>query len=38
MAFPNMKGVSARNLKYMRKFTHEYPNFEIMQHLIAQLS
>ncbi len=38
MAFPKMKGISARNLKYMRKFAHEYPDFEIVQAKLAQIS
>lgn len=38
LAFPKMKGISARNLKYMRKFAQEYPDFEIVQQSVAQLS
>lgn len=37
-AFPKIKGFSARNLKYMRKFANEYDDFEIVQQLVAQLS
>ena len=36
-SFPNMKGFSARNLKYMRKFAESYPDFQIVQQLVAQL-
>lgn len=38
MAFPKMKGTSSRNLKYMRKFAEEYPDFEIVQQSVAQIS
>jgi predicted nuclease of restriction endonuclease-like (RecB) superfamily len=38
MDFPNMKGLSARNLKYMRAFSAAYPAFEIVQQLVAQIS
>lgn len=37
-AFPEMKGFSSRNLKYMRKFAQEYPIFEIVQEVLAQLT
>jgi predicted nuclease of restriction endonuclease-like (RecB) superfamily len=37
-AFPEMKGFSSRNLKYMRKFAYEYPEFEFVQEVLAQLS
>jgi predicted nuclease of restriction endonuclease-like (RecB) superfamily len=37
-AFPEMKGLSTRNLKYMRKFAAEYKNFEFVQEVLAQLS
>lgn len=40
-AFPEMKGFSARNLKYMRKFASLWPEFArqpvIVQHSAAQL-
>jgi predicted nuclease of restriction endonuclease-like (RecB) superfamily len=36
-AFPEMKGFSTRNLKYMRKFAEEYPDREFVQQLVAQL-
>ncbi len=35
-AFPDMKGVSERNLKYMRTFADAYPEF--VQHVAAQPS
>ena len=35
--FPEMKGVGARNLKYMRKFAEEYPDSEFVQQVVAQL-
>lgn len=37
-AFPNMKGFSVRNLKYMRQFASTYPNVSIVQEILAQLS
>ena len=36
-AFPNMKGFSIRNLKYMRQFAYNYPNITIVQEVLAQL-
>lgn len=36
-AFPEMKGFSTRNLKYMRRFAEEYPNVEFVQQVAAQL-
>jgi predicted nuclease of restriction endonuclease-like (RecB) superfamily len=36
-AFPEMKGFSPRNLKYMRKFAQEYPDVEFVQQVVAQL-
>lgn len=36
--FPEMKGFSARNLKYMRKFSETYPDFEFVQQVAAQLN
>ena len=35
--FPEMKGFSARNLKYMRKFAEEYKDLEFVQQVIAQI-
>ncbi len=35
--FPEMKGFSTRNLKYMRKFASEYPDAQFVQQLVAQL-
>lgn len=35
--FPDMKGFSSRNLKYMRKFAQEWTEFEIVQQAVAQL-
>jgi predicted nuclease of restriction endonuclease-like (RecB) superfamily len=34
-AFPEMKGFSARNLKYMRAFAEAYPDEQIVQQLVA---
>jgi predicted nuclease of restriction endonuclease-like (RecB) superfamily len=36
--FPEMKGLSPRNLKYMRSFAAAWPNREIVQGALAQLS
>ncbi len=36
-AFPEMKGFSARNLKYMRAFAHAWPEPLIVQQAAAQL-
>ncbi|MHB8875388.1 MAG: DUF1016 N-terminal domain-containing protein [Myxococcaceae bacterium] len=36
-AFPNMKGLSPRNLKYMRAFAAAWPDAEIVQRVVAQL-
>lgn len=36
-SFPEMKGFSTRNLKYMRKFAETYPDFEIVHQLGAQI-
>ena len=36
-AFPDMKGFSIRNLKYMRQFAYNYPNITIVQEVLAQL-
>lgn len=37
-AFPDMKGFSRRNLLYMRRFSEEYPDFSIVQPVVAQIS
>lgn len=37
-SFPEMKGFSPRNLKYMRKFAEEYPDLEFVQEVLAQLT
>ena len=36
-AFPDMKGFSPRNLKYMRAFAESWPNRVIVQRVIAQI-
>ena len=36
-AFPDMSGFSPRNIKYMRKFAECWPNYEIVQQVVAQL-
>ncbi|MCU0446324.1 MAG: DUF1016 N-terminal domain-containing protein [Microscillaceae bacterium] len=38
LTFPDMKGFSIRNLKYMRKFAEAYPDFSIVQAVPAQIS
>lgn len=35
--FPDMQGLSVRNIKYMRAFSEAYPDFLIVQPLAAQL-
>src|SRR4051812_40849985 len=35
--FPDMKGLSPRNLRYMREFAIEYPQFLILQDSVAKL-
>lgn len=35
--FPNLKGFSVRNLKYMKTFYLEYKHDEVVQQLVAQL-
>ena len=35
--FPNAKGYSVRNLKYMAKLARVYPNFEFVQQRVAQI-
>jgi predicted nuclease of restriction endonuclease-like (RecB) superfamily len=37
-AFPDMKGLSPRNLKYMRAFAEAWPDWEIVQGSLAQIS
>jgi len=37
LEFPNAKGYSVRNLKYMAKFAKTYPDFEIVQRTVAQI-
>jgi predicted nuclease of restriction endonuclease-like (RecB) superfamily len=36
--FPNIKGFSVRNLKYMRQFASVYTDMSIVKELLAQLS
>ena len=36
-AFPDMRGFSSRNLKYMRAFAQAWPDEEIVQQLVAQI-
>ncbi len=36
--FPDMKGFSARNLKYMRTFAEAYPNEQFVQEVLAQIT
>jgi len=36
-SFPNMKGFSPRNLKYMRAFAEVYQDKQIVQQLVAQI-
>ncbi|MBL7208315.1 MAG: DUF1016 family protein, partial [Desulfobacterales bacterium] len=36
-AFPEIKGLSSRNLKYMRKFAETYPDVEFVQQVAAQI-
>ena len=35
--FPDMKGFSARNLKYMRAFAQAYPDEQFVQQVVAQI-
>ncbi len=35
--FSQLKGMSARNLRYMQKFAMEFPNDEFLQHDVAKL-
>jgi len=36
-AFPEMSGFSPRNIKYMRKFSECWPDFDIVQQVVAQI-
>ncbi len=36
-SFPSLTGFSARNLKYMRAFSEEYPDRQFVQQLVAQI-
>ncbi len=36
-AYPDMKGFSPRNLKYMRAFAAAWPDAEIVQRVVARL-
>jgi predicted nuclease of restriction endonuclease-like (RecB) superfamily len=36
-AFPEMRGFSPRNLKYMRAFAEAYPNLRFVQQAVAQI-
>ena len=36
-SFPDMKGFSVRNLKYMRQFAEQYTDLQIVQQVVAQL-
>lgn len=38
MAFPSVKGMSARNLRYMQKFAKEYGDINFLQEVLAKLS
>ena len=35
--FPDLKGFSSRNLKYIRKFALEYKDIEFVQQVVAQI-
>lgn len=37
LEFPNLKGYSVRNLKYMAKFAELYPDEEFVQQVVAQI-
>ena len=37
LEFPNVKGYSVRNLKYMAKFAVTYPDKEFVQQVVAQI-
>jgi len=36
--FPELKGFSLRNLKYMRKFAEEYGDIQFVQEVLAQIT
>lgn len=38
IAYPNSTGYSVRNLKYMAKFAAEYPDEQIVQEVLAQIT
>ena len=38
LEFPNVNGFSIRNLKNMRKFAEEYPDFKFVQSVTAQIT
>lgn len=38
LEFPNIEGFSVRNLKYMKKLASEYPDFEFVQEVLAQIT
>ena len=38
IAYPNSMGYSVRNLKYMAKFAAEYPDGQIVQEVLAQIT
>ena len=37
LEFPNVKGYSVRNLKYMSKFAAEYEDIQFVQQVVAQI-
>ena len=37
LEFPEITGFSVRNLKYMKKIAEEYPDFEFVQQVVAQI-
>ena len=37
LEFPKVTGFSVRNLKYMKKIAEEYPDFEFVQQVVAQI-
>lgn len=37
LEFPGSTGFSVRNLKYMKKMAEEYPDFEFVQQVVAQI-
>jgi len=38
LSFPNVKGYSATNLRYMKKFACTYADFEIFPHAVGKLA